>query len=568
MDEDDAAMQDGEDGDMAALAPGAVVAAAGPGYAPPALGEVVDKGASTKGPPLLAWMRRPLEIGAERGDALLGEVPRLEPRLASALEASGITALFPVQQAVWSQLVRAGGDARDLCVCAPTGSGKTLSYALPIVQVLSQRVVRRLRALVVLPTRDLALQVKAVFDAIAPAVGLSVGLVVGRSSIAQEASELVVRQRDNMIYDSIDDGDDVNPRAERMASAVDILVATPGRLMSHLEETPGFTLEHLRYLVVDETDRLLRQAYQDWLPRVIAASSSGSSGAVEEGDSMHPCTIRKRCVERGVRVALPRVVKLLLSATLTRDPTKIMRMELHRPLYIAMSATDHRYKVPKQLLEFKLVCPAEQKPVHLIALLHELKRESTLVFTASVDATHRLYTLLSCFDGLPARVVEFSSRQTQKERSAALEAFRSGRARVLVASDAMTRGMDVEDIANVVNYDVPVYAKTYVHRVGRTARAGRSGRAFTLLRRAEVKHFKGVLRKADNNYCRDYTLQAGAVEELLPRFASALARLKERLEQEKVEAAGKRTTTTGGDSSVMQLLRQQAAANWASSMSA
>ncbi|OAE27610.1 hypothetical protein AXG93_2520s1060 [Marchantia polymorpha subsp. ruderalis] len=161
------------------------------------------------------------------------------------LSKAGIQSLFPVQMAVWHETVGPGLSERDVCVSSPTGSGKTLSYALPIVQKLSSRVIRLLRVLVVLPTRDLAAQVKAVFDTIAPAVGLSVGLAVGQTSIVAEAAELV-QIRKSMVH-SFGKSEAATP--DLAESQVDILVATPGRLMDHIRNTKGFTLQHLQFLV-------------------------------------------------------------------------------------------------------------------------------------------------------------------------------------------------------------------------------------------------------------------------------------------------------------------------------
>eukprot|EP00897_Mesotaenium_endlicherianum_P006212 jgi/Mesen1/5619/ME000282S04781 len=504
---------------------------------------------ATKAPPVLPWMRTPVEIG--EADALqLDSVPHIDPRLVAALQRSGIQTLFPVQATVWRHMAGPGGAARDLCVCAPTGSGKTLSYVLPVVQGLSTRVVRRLRALIVVPTRDLATQVREVFEGLATAVGLSVGLAIGQTSLALEASQLVSSPHDDVDHDLAQSACGLWPELHDIwHSRVDVLVATPGRLMDHVDATPGFSLQHLRYLVVDETDRLLRQAYQDWLPTVLAAANAGCD-KWQKGDASVPrpfgpiCTVRRECKEAGLRgVLTPRLVKLLLSATLTRDPAKIMRLQLHHPLYIASSATDHRYKLPPQLQEYKLVCKAGEKPLVLAALLQQLAAQSTIVFTASVEATHRLFLLLRAFaDQLPVRCVEYSSLQHQRARSAALEEFRSGKAQVLVASDAMTRGMDVESVMNVVSYDVPVYIKTYVHRAGRTARAGRPGCAFTIMRKEEVRHFKGLLRKADNNFCRDYLLPPQALEDLTPAYLAALEELKGAVEEEAAAAAGMKQT--------------------------
>ncbi|KAH9666116.1 DEAD-box ATP-dependent RNA helicase 1 [Citrus sinensis] len=219
--------------------------------------------AKKKSVPILPWMRSPVDVSLFE-DCPLDHLPCLDPRLKVALQNMGISSLFPVQVAVWQETIGPGLFERDLCTNSPTGSRKSLSYALPIVQALSNRAVRCLRALVVLPTRDLALQVKDGFAAIAPAVGLSVGLAVGQSSIADEISELIKRPKleAEICYDPED-------LLQELQNAVDILVATPGRLMDHTNATRGFTLEHLCYLVVDETDRLLREAYQAWLPTVL-----------------------------------------------------------------------------------------------------------------------------------------------------------------------------------------------------------------------------------------------------------------------------------------------------------
>ncbi|BFI12973.1 hypothetical protein MPTK1_4g13245 [Marchantia polymorpha subsp. ruderalis] len=265
------------------------------------------------------------------------------------LSKAGIQSLFPVQMAVWHETVGPGLSERDVCVSSPTGNGKTLSYAFPIVQKLSSRVIRLLRVLVVLPTRDLAAQVKAVFDTIAPAVGLSVGLAVGQTSIVAEAAELV-QIRKSMVH-SFRKFEAATP--DLAENQDDILVATPGRLMDHIRNTKGFTLQHLQFLV---------------------SFFRGGRG------------------NRGT--ALPRLMKMVLSATLTRDPAKIAQLGLLCPIYVAAG---NRYQLPAQLKSYRMVCKPGEKPLYLVALLQQLCSQTTIVFTASVVATHRLYTLLKCY---------------------------------------------------------------------------------------------------------------------------------------------------------------------------
>ncbi|KAI6705927.1 hypothetical protein NL676_008889 [Syzygium grande] len=479
--------------------------------------------------PALPWMRSPVDVSLFK-ECSLDLVPCLDPRLKGALQNMGISSLFPVQVGVWQETIGPGAFERDLCVNSPTGSGKTLAYALPIVQVLSTRAVKCLRALVVLPTRDLALQVKEVFDAIAPPVGLSVGLAVGQSSIADEIADLIKRPKlqAGICYDP-----EVPP--PELQSAVDILVATPGRLVDHINSTNGFTLEHLCYLVVDETDRLLRESYQSWLP-VLQMTNSNNEGLSNSNSDLCPVfgslrTMRRCGIERGFKgKSYPRLVKMVLSATLTQDPSKLSQLDLHHPLFL--SAGQRRYHFPEKLESYKVICQSKLKPIYLVALLQNLGGEKCIVFTSSVESTHRLCTLLNFFTDLPLKIKEYSGLQRQSVRSKTLKAFREGDVQVLVSSDAMTRGMDVEGVRNVINYEMPPYIKTYIHRAGRTARAGQTGQCFTLLRKDEVKRFKKMLQKADNNSCPVYSLPASSVESFRSLYTSALEKLKEAVESE------------------------------------
>ncbi|KAJ8442619.1 hypothetical protein Cgig2_008395 [Carnegiea gigantea] len=412
-----------------------------------------------KSVPVLPWMRSPVDISLLE-ECPLSLLPVLDPRLDNALKNMGICSLFPVQVAVWQETIGPGAFERDLCINSPTGSGKTLAYALPIVQMLANCSVKCLRALVVLPTRDLAMQVKEVFDAIAPAVGLSVGLAVGQSSIGDEISALIKRPRleAGSCYDPEDHG-------KTLQSAVDILVATPGRLMDHINTTNGFTLEHLHYLVVDETDRLLREAYQSWLPTVLKLAQSSNDASAPYVEPFSPLI----CV-----------------------------------WYLSSSQ----------------ICESQDKPLYLAALLQQLRGEKCIVFTSSVESTHRLCSLLNFFGELQIKIKEYSGRQRQVVRSKALEAFRRGDVEVLLSSDAITRGMDVKGMKNVINYDVPPYIKTYIHRAGRTARAGQAGRCFTLLRKDEMRRFNKLLQKTDSNSCAAYTLPSDLIESLEPVYMS------------------------------------------------
>ncbi|KAF9919004.1 ATP-dependent RNA helicase dbp6, partial [Linnemannia zychae] len=215
------------------------------------------------------WLAHPtlIEPSESNNRPIADKMFGFSDRLIKQCRKAGIEECFAVQTAVIPVLMRARhlGDIRkapgDLCVSAPTGSGKTLAYVLPIIEILSQRVVTRLRALVVLPTRDLCVQVKETFETFVKGTDLKIATSTGQNSFAHEQNILV--------------GDTFSqpnsPRVLGGHSRVDVLITTPGRLIDHIKSTPNFTLQHLRFLVIDEADRLLNQSFQDWLFHILNA---------------------------------------------------------------------------------------------------------------------------------------------------------------------------------------------------------------------------------------------------------------------------------------------------------
>ena len=564
---------------------------------------------------------------------------------------------FPVQRRAIPLILRGLGAtvscSGDVCVSAPTGSGKTLCYVLPIVEALCGRVVPRLRALVVLPSRDLAMQVQSVFEPFCAAAGLRSALAIGQADFATEQRAVL-----GAVTAGAGGGAACAAAAGGAAapplggvSAIDILVATPGRLVDHLERSAqqGFTLQHLRFLVVDEADRLLTQSYHDWVAKVNAAACGGPVGAVR-GGALQPATPRRRDGVRSSTAAAAAAVaaaaaaaagggggggaavagavaaaaaaqaaasaasageamaaavtpmrRLLFSATLGRNPRKAAAMGLRFPVYIdagkgavrtqeatvasaaaaaarahaagapldggiaaaaaaegsnghgsvvkhglgaKYDAAEKTYRIPEELSEYLCLCETGQKPLALLLLLRHLcgagssaaGASRTIVFTASLDSTHRLARMLQLF-GVGAGgggVFEYSSSVPAATRAALLKACRTagGAVRVLVCSDAMTRGMDMPLVDHVVNYDMPQHLKTYVHRVGRTARAGRTGSAFTLLKKGQQRSFWEVLRKAEHQPVRRHVLPTDSLRELVPRYLRCLAELKELMHRE------------------------------------
>lgn len=236
---------------------------------------------------------------------------------------------------------------------------------------------------------------------------------------------------------------------------------------------------------------------------------------------------------------------------------------LVRPIYMtACPESESKYLVPSELEEYRVVVEGEEKPLALLALLAYEKPEKSLIFASSVEAAHRVYHLLASCPDSPAPPVRLTGSLSKRERAESLRRFKDGRAACMVASDAATRGMDVPDVTMVVSYDVPSYPKTYVHRVGRTARAGRKGRAFTVLRPTDVRHFKDMLAKADHpGSVREYRLSEQAhLAPMRPKCNEALRVVSSLLgdeQQQRLQGGNARLQTASE-----RLAAEQAAANW------
>ncbi|KAJ2747646.1 ATP-dependent RNA helicase dbp6 [Coemansia sp. BCRC 34301] len=455
------------------------------------------------------WLVHPATVDRDATAPVTDQRFALSPHAIACCENAGITSLFAVQAAVIPvlrtahTLSRLRRHVRDLCVSAPTGSGKTLAFVLPIVEKLRTRLVTRLRALIVLPTKDLAHQVKECFDFFCAGTDLRVGLATGDVSLAKEQAALT-DQSFNLVGGS---------------SLVDILVCTPGRLMDHIALTTNFTLQHLEFWVMDEADRLLGETYQEWLPKVqsfIEAPVRPNNQKTNSG-----ILVPDACTSRDPESKLdllarppPRIQKLLFSATLTQDPAKIARLKLVRPLYISITdegKTDQgataAYTFPSTLTEHYASCPADEKPLWLIYLLWEQRISGGVCFTKSLETAHRLAQVVQtwatnvpddAWPGAKIVVAEYSSDLPAAERARTMRLFKQGAINLLICSDLIARGMDVDQIAAVINYDVPTHMSQYTHRVGRTARAGRQGSAYTLVGSSQMFHFKKMMTECQH----------------------------------------------------------------------
>lgn len=365
----------------------------------------------------------------------------------------------------------------------------------------------------------------------------------------------------------------------------DILVCTPGRLVDHLDKTPGFTLQHLRFLVIDEADRLLSQSYQGWIERVCRAADIQSDvrfkGSVQDqnkllenedgiGYILDPLTWRRNDASNNALLIQPSVIphstvplrKLLFSATLTKDPQKLAPCNLVHPKHYDArllvedkltqdSGQQQQYSLPELLKEFTVHCTVQQKPLVTISLILQerlTKEEMTsnrndgcivVIFTASLDSTHRLARLLQLLwtragYGEASEISEYSSALSQKQRERLLQRCSDGSMAAIVCSDGMSRGMDIPSIRAVINYDIPTYAKTYVHRCGRTARAGREGKAISILSLADEKKFvrmRELIARAD--HVKEGGVNKSIVTEAVNAYSWCTSKLQEVIRAEK-----------------------------------
>jgi ATP-dependent RNA helicase RhlE len=347
-------------------------------------------------------------------------------RVAQALAERDIHAPFRIQTLVLPDLL----DGRDVLAKSPTGSGKTLAFAIPIVEALEASDPRP-SALILVPTRELASQVAAEIETIAPANDLHVAAVYGGVTIPAQAKK---------------------------AREAHILVATPGRLQD-LMERKAVSLDGVRILVLDEADRMLDMGFQPQVDRIVRR--------------------------------LPRDRQtMFFSATLDGAVGELAHQ-------YTTNASRHEGELPLELrqgtVEHKFVPDTADNKVDTLAQLLEEERGLALVFVRTKRGAERLVQKLTRAN---IQAIAMHGDMTQGARERALSHFESGKVSTLVATHVAPRGLDLDDITHVINFDPPEDNKGYTHRVGRTARAGRSGTGITLVlpeQQAEVSHVARML---------------------------------------------------------------------------
>lgn len=367
------------------------------------------------------------------------------------LEKMGFTEAFSVQISVLNMMLpeieaqklkpdRVG----DILVNASTGSGKTLAYLIPIIESLYRRVVPRVRAIILVPTKPLINQVKSTLLQLSSGTNLQIAALKNDVSINDEKDLLT-------------------------KSVPDIIVSTPGRLVEHLLND-SINLSSLQYLIIDEADRLLNQSFQNW-----------SNVLLDKIDSqINIAEVWKLSVQ-----------KLVFSATLTTDAGKLSSLKFYNPRLIIVNDSkqlvNEIFTVPVTLSEFKIhlgVAKNSLKPLILTKfLISTNKLSNVLIFTKSNESSIRLTELLiSLFQKLSINLkIAFinSTNNRTSIRSKILKQFSNQEVNILITTDLIARGIDVASITDVINYDLPNSSREYVHRVGRTARANQVGYAYS-----------------------------------------------------------------------------------------
>jgi ATP-dependent RNA helicase RhlE len=349
----------------------------------------------------------------------------LAPELLDAVRDAGYTHPTPIQE----QAIPLARKGRDLIGLAQTGTGKTAAFTLPIIDRLIGGP-RRTRALILTPTRELCVQVEESF----------------RKYGAHAEVDCVA------VYGGVP----LEPQEKALRAGVDAVVATPGRLLDHLERQ-NVVFDDLEVLVLDEADRMLDMGFAPQINRIV---------------SQIP----------------PYRQTLLFSATMPPEVEALARKYLRKPVVVQVG---RRSMAASTVTHAVYPVPRERKSELLVELLKNGEMDSVLIFTRTKHGADRVVRHLEKA-GISATAMH--ADKTQVQRTKALEGFKDGSVRVLVATDIAQRGLDVSGISHVINFDVPQQPEDYVHRIGRTGRAATSGDAFTFMSPDEIAMVRTIER--------------------------------------------------------------------------
>ncbi|MFD1701737.1 DEAD/DEAH box helicase [Methylopila henanensis] len=357
----------------------------------------------------------------------------LSPKVLAAVEASGYTQPTPIQERAIPHVLT----GRDVLGIAQTGTGKTASFTLPMLTLLEQgRARARMpRTLILEPTRELAAQVEESFAKYGANHKLSMALLIGGVSFGDQDAKLT--------------------------RGVDVLIATPGRLLDH-HERGRLLLTGIEILVIDEADRMLDMGF---IPDI----------------------------ERICKLIPARRQTLFFSATMPPEITRLTQQFLRDPERIEVARPSSTNASIKQLLVATSDDPAEKRDALRRVARAQENFKNAIVFC---NRKRDIAVVHKSLQSHGFRVAALHGDMDQRARMAALDSFKTGEVDLLVASDVAARGLDIPDVSHVINYDVPIHAEDYVHRIGRTGRAGRSGVALTLVAPSDGKNLEAIEKLA------------------------------------------------------------------------
>lgn len=351
----------------------------------------------------------------------------LKPELLEALDYMGFSTATPIQEEAIPTIL----SNKDLIGCAQTGTGKTAAFILPILNKLVGKEEVSTNTLIIVPTRELAIQIEQQIQGLSYFISVSSKAVYGGG-----------------------DGKAFQLEKEALTSGTDIIVATPGKLLSHIKL--GYVkFSKVEHLILDEADRMLDMGFQDDLQRIFKALPEKRQN-------------------------------LLFSATMAPAIRTLARNMLKNPVEINLALS----KPAEGVNQLAYLVQDNQKNPLLKELLNERKDYERIILFTSTKS--KVGDIVSYFKKNGFKASGISSNLEQDEREEVLRGFRSGRIPLLVATDVMSRGIDIKEINMVINYDCPMDAEDYVHRVGRTARANTKGEAVTLINPRDMRRFSNI----------------------------------------------------------------------------
>mmetsp|Transcript_17066 Transcript_17066/g.55809 ORF Transcript_17066/g.55809 Transcript_17066/m.55809 type:complete len:746 (-) Transcript_17066:63-2300(-) len=396
-----------------------------------------------------------------------------------ACAALGYERPTPIQAAV----VPLALTGRDVLGRAVTGSGKTAAFVLPLLERLLHRPrrVAATRGMILTPTRELAVQIEQMASKLGQFSDVRVALIVGGLSMHTQAATLRTRP--------------------------EIVIATPGRMIDHLRNTHSVHLEDLAVLILDEADRLLELGFADEVRELVSA-----------------CPSRRQT--------------MLFSATLSKDVESLVQLSLRNP---AILSADGFGQAPGTLSEevVKVRSSLEgTKGALLMALCTRSLSKRTMVFFKTKHTAHK-FKILFGLAGLAA--AELHGNLTQAQRLAALEAFRTRQAEFLLATDVAARGLDIAGVETVISFDAPQSLATYLHRIGRTARAGATGRSVTLMEESDRALLKQVVKRSGRNAINMRTVSTQVTAQWKTKLEEMEEQIEAVLDEERAERVLRKT---------------------------